>query len=82
MSKTNVIDWSKLRASKVHGLLADFPKCGIRYKTDGEFGIVLIHPNVANQDLVKQKINAAKIKATKAVYVVEIPSQMAAAARI
>ena len=74
MCKTRVIDFSLLKPNKVHGLLKNFPACKVRYQTDSTgYGLVLVHPAVKDQSLVKQKIAAAKIKADKEVYVVDIP---------
>jgi len=73
MCKTKKIDFHLLRASKVSALLKNFPKCGVRYKTDGEYGVVLVHPSVRDQGLIAEKRDAAKIKATKEVYIVDLP---------
>ena len=73
MCKTKPIDFNLLKATAVPSLMKDFPKCGIRFKTDGEYGLVLVHPDVRNQQLVKDKIAAARIKASEKVFVVDIP---------
>lgn len=73
MCKTKKIDWSLVKATKVISLLKNFPACGVRYKTDGEYGIVLVHPRIKDQRIVAQKREAAKIKAKKEVYIVSIP---------
>ena len=77
MCKTKSIDWSLVKASKVISLLKNFPACGVRYKTDGNYGIVLVHPRIKDQALVAAKRNAAKIKASKEVYIVSIPLKIA-----
>ena len=82
MCKTKKIDFSLLKATKIPGLLKNFPQCGIRFKTDGDYGVVLVHPSIANQQLVKDKVHAAKIKASKAVYVVDIPTSVIDAFKI
>ena len=82
MCKTTHIDWSLIKASKVFGLLKNFPACGVRYQTDGNHGIVLVHPRIKDQRIVAQKREAAKIKASKEVYIVSIPRKIALAAGI
>ena len=77
MCKTKKIDFHLLRASKVASLLKNFPKCGVRYKTDGNYGIVLVHPRIKDQRIVAQKREAAKINAKKEVYIVGIPVMVA-----
>ncbi len=73
MCKTKLIDFSLLKATAVPPLMKNFPKCGIRFKTDGDYGVVLVHPDVRDQLAVMEKIAAAKIKANKEIYVVDIP---------
>lgn len=82
MCKTKKVKFSLLKSSVVIGLLKDFPMCGVRYKSDGVHGLVLVHPAIKDQRLVKDKIAAARLRASKEVYVVDIPQSIADAAGI
>ena len=77
MCRTKSIEWSLIKASKVFGLLNNFPACGVRYITDGDYGIVFVHPRIKDQAVVAAKRNAAKIKAKREVYIVSIPLKIA-----
>jgi len=76
MCKTKPIDFSLLKSSYVAKLMKDFPICGVKYKTYGDHGLVLVHPAITSQKLVQDKIAAAKIRAKKSVCVARIPESI------
>tara|TARA_R110000850_G_C9669301_1_gene436581 strand:+ start:307 stop:588 length:282 start_codon:yes stop_codon:yes gene_type:complete len=73
MCKTTPLNFNELKSTAVAALMKDFPKCGVRFKTEGDYGLVLVHPDIRNQALVMQKRESAKIKATKEVFIVNLP---------
>lgn len=82
MCKTTYKKFKELKACSVSALLRNFPACNVRYRNFGDFGLVLVHPSIRNQKLIKDKVDAAKIKAKKNVFVVEIPQIIANAVGI
>ena len=76
-----VIEWSELDPKWVSQNIkrGQFPKCGVKYVTMNGSGLVLTLPTTTNQLLIRAKIAAARIKATK-VYACELPESFAAIA--
>ena len=76
MCKTTPIKFSALVSTKIPALMRNFPQCGVRFLTEGDYGLVAVHPDIRDQLLVKNKIAAAKIKAKSQVFVVNLPRQV------
>ena len=83
MCKTNVINWMDLKATSAIKYLKRFPACGVRYAHIDGHSLVLVHPDVKDQELIKQKrLAASRNKPTKTVSLCVIPPMIAKAARI
>ncbi len=83
MCKENPITAKDVSSTWLAGKLKNFPKCGIRFGGDGNgHGFVLISPKILERDrgLVREKIEAAKIKSDKSISIIPIPVQLAKAA--
>jgi hypothetical protein len=82
MCEENRLSHLDVSSTWLYRQLKNFPKCGVRYGTDGNgHGFVLVGPNLklvhGNKNIVRQKIEAAKIKANKTVNILVIPYQLA-----
>ena len=85
MCKENTITTKDVSSTWLAGKLKNFPKCGVRFGSDGNgHGFVLISPRIVERDrgLVREKIEAAKIKSSKSISTLLIPVQLAKAAGI
>ena len=83
MCKENPITTKDVKSTWLSQKLKNFPKCGVRFGGDGNgHGYVLVSPNILERDrgLVREKIEAAKIKSGKSISILAIPVQLAKAA--
>ncbi len=83
MCKENPITAKDVSSTWLSQKLKNFPKCGVRFGGDGNgHGYVLVSPHlkVCDLGLVRDKIEAAKIKSGKSISTMLIPVQLAKAA--